>query len=327
MDTKNRILELLEQHRGESISGQHIAGILGISRNAVWKAINELKKEGYDVLAATNKGYSLSHKNDIISTQGMKPYLSENSLHFADRIHIYKSLESTNKTAKEAAIAGAEHGTVIISDCQTGGRGRYSRSFFSPPGSGLYMSIILSPDVLHFENPTSVTAFAAVAVCQAIEKTSQTAPKIKWVNDIFINGKKVCGILTEAVSDFESGHLDWIVVGIGINVYTPLEAFPEELQSLATSIYPHEKMSGMRNRLCAEIINRIMGFETPPKEKEIFEKYRQRLMMLGQKITVVQGHTEYKATAIDVDSLGHLIVRGENGKLIALSSGEIRIQK
>ena len=325
MSTKNRILELLEQQRGESISGEHLARVLGISRNAVWKAIKELQKDGYNIVAVTNKGYCLSAENDIISIPGIKPFLSERSQFYANKIQVHKSLESTNKTAKEMAVAGAEHGTIIIADCQTMGRGRYSRNFFSPSGGGLYMSIVLRPEAMHFKNPTSVTAFAAVSVCEAIESISTKVPRIKWVNDIFIDGKKVCGILTEAVTDFESGGLDWVVLGIGINVHTRTEDFPCDLQSIATSIYPDEKMSGVRNRLSAEIINRILGFETLPSETEIFEKYKKRLMVLGKKITVIQNQVEYKATAIDVDSVGHLVVKNESGERITLSSGEIRI--
>ncbi|MGN0505690.1 MAG: biotin--[acetyl-CoA-carboxylase] ligase [Lachnospiraceae bacterium] len=325
MSTKNRILELLERQRGESISGEHLAGILNISRNAVWKAVKELQKDGYQIVAVTKKGYCLSDENDIVSVPGIKPFLSEKSQPYADKIQIYESLESTNKTAKEMAVAGAEHGTVIISDCQTMGRGRFSRKFFSPSGGGLYMSIVLRPEVLRFENPTSVTAFAAVSVCEAIESISKKAPKIKWVNDIFIDGKKVCGILTEAVTDFESGGLGWIVLGIGINVCIRTEDFPVDLQPLVTSLYPDEKMPGVRNKLAAEIINRILGFETLPSETQVFEKYKKRLMMLGKEITVIQNQMEYKATAIDIDSVGHLIVKNENGEIITLSSGEIRI--
>ena len=187
------------------------------------------------------------------------------------------------------------------------------------------MCFILRPEVLHFKNQTSVTAFAAVSVCEAIESISKKEPKIKWVNDIFMDGKKVCGILTEAVTDFESGGLEWVVLGIGINVYTRTEDFPAELQSLATSIYPDKKTPGVRNKLSAEIINRILGFETAPSEAEIFEKYKKRLMMLGKEITVIQNKMEYRANAIDVDSAGHLIVKNENGEIIPLSSGEIRI--
>lgn len=325
MSTKDRILELLEQQRGQSISGEHLAEILSVSRNAVWKAVKELQKDGYDIVAVTNKGYCLSNENDILSIQGIKPFLSKKSQPYADKIKIYKSLESTNKTAKEMAVAGAEHGTVVISDCQTKGRGRYARNFFSPSGGGLYMSIVLRPEVLPFENPTTVTAFAAVSVCEAIESISKKVPQIKWVNDIFIDGKKACGILTEAVTDFESGGLDWIVTGIGINVCTRKEEFPTELQSIATSIYPDKKMIGVRNKLSAEIINRILGFEVLPSETEVFEKYKKRLMILGKEITVIQNQTEYRATAIDVDSVGHLIVKNEKGEIVTLYSGEIRI--
>lgn len=324
MSTKHRILELLEQNRGDSISGERLAGILNVSRNAVWKAVKELEKEGYSIEAVTNKGYRLSDQNDIVSIQGIKPFLSPQSKLYAENIKIYKTLESTNKTAKEMAVAGAEHGTVIIADSQTKGRGRYSRSYFSPSG-GLYMSIILRPEVLNFENPTSVTAFAAVAVCEAIESISEKTPKIKWVNDILVAGKKVCGILTEAVTDLESGSLDWIVLGIGINVYIKTEDFPDDLQTSATSIFPNEKMFGVRNKLSAEIINRILGYDITPMESEIFRKYKKRLAILGDQVTVIQNKNEYKATVIDIDAAGHLVVKNENGEIITVSSGEIRV--
>lgn len=324
MSTKYRILELLEQNRGDSISGERLAGILNVSRNAVWKAVKELEKEGYSIEAVTNKGYRLSDQNDIVSIQGIKPFLSPQSKLYAENIKIYKTLESTNKTAKEMAVAGAEHGTVIIADSQTKGRGRYSRSYFSPSG-GLYMSIILRPEVLNFENPTSVTAFAAVAVCEAIESISEKTPKIKWVNDVLIDEKKVCGILTEAVTDFESGSLDWIVLGIGINVYIKTEDFPDDLQTSATSIFPNEKMFGVRNKLSAEIINRILGYDITPREAEIFRKYKNRLAMLGNQVTVIQNKNEYKAAVIDIDAAGHLVVKNENGEIITVSSGEIRV--
>ena len=326
MTTKNRILELLERHRGKSISGEHLAKTLGVSRNAVWKAVKELQKDGYRIVAVTNKGYCLSDENDLISVQGITPFLSTQCQKLADGIHIYESLESTNKTAKEMAISGARHGTVVISDRQTNGRGRYSRSFFSPPG-GLYMSIVLRPSALRFENPTLVTAFAAVSVCEAIESISNNLPKIKWVNDILIDGKKVCGILTEAVTDFESGGLEWVVVGIGINVNTHPKEFPESLRSVAASLYREEGAQIVRNRLSAEIINRILGFEATACEADIIEKYKTRLMTLGREITVIQNESEYKATALDVDSAGRLVVKVENGEIITLSYGEIRIKQ
>lgn len=324
MSTKDSILELLERHRGENISGERIAGILSVSRNAVWKSIKELQKDGYDIVAVTNKGYCLSDENDIISVPGIKPFLSEACRPCAEKIRIYRSLESTNKTAKEMAVSGAEHGTVIISDCQTGGKGRYARKFFSPSG-GLYMSIILRPEALRFSNPTAVTAFAAVSVCESIECVFRKTPEIKWVNDIFIGGKKVCGILTEAVTDFESGCLEWVVIGIGINVRIRTEDFPPELRGSAASLCPDEKIPGARNRLSAEIINRILGLKAPPDEAAILEKYKNRLMILGKPVTVIQNSEEFRATVAGIDSAAHLIVKKENGETVSLTSGEIRI--
>ena len=325
VNIKERILELLEEHRGETVSGGRLAEMMQVSRNAVWKAVQELRAEGYSIAAVTNKGYSLSEENDILSVPGIRPFLSAGNLSCAGRIHIYPSLESTNRTAKELAIAGAEHGTVVISDSQSAGRGRFSRSFFSPPG-GLYMSIVLRPEHLRFENITAVTAWAAVAVCEAIEAVSGKVPTIKWVNDILLDGKKVCGILTEAVTDLESGLFQWIVVGIGVNVHLRTEDLPLELRSSVGSVCPEEGCSGVRNRLAAEILNRMLGAETLPEEPELFARYRKRLMMLGKEITVLQGSDSYRAMALDVDPEGHLIVRKESGELVSLYSGEISIR-
>lgn len=322
MNTKTRILELLESHRGDHISGEHMAEELHISRNAVWKAVKELRKEGYTIAAVTNKGYRLLDGGDRISAQGIRLFLSQDSRPYAENIHVYSSLESTNKTAKDMAMEGAGHGTVVISDCQTSGRGRYSRPFFSPAG-GLYLSMILRPDVLHLDEAAAVTAWAAVSVCEAIEAVSENTPRIKWVNDIFIDDKKVGGILTEAVSDFESGHVSWIVLGIGVNVHARPEDFPPGLQASAASICPDKKRRGVRNQLAAELINRLLGRHTPPDKASIFDTYRKRLMMLGRDITVIQGKTAYRATAVDVDAAGHLLVKNENGEMISLSSGEI----
>lgn len=327
MRTKQKVLELLEKRRGESISGERIAAELSVSRNAVWKAIKDLQKDGYSVTAVTNKGYCLEETNDILSSEGIKPYLSD-LLGLSDGdVKVFATIESTNKTAKELALTGADHGTTVIADCQTMGRGRYSRSFFSPSGDGIYMTVILRPDRLKFTSPAEVTSFAAVCVAEAIEAVSDRNATIKWVNDIYLDGKKTCGILTEAITDFESGELGWIVVGIGVNVYTKTEDFPEEIRSVATSVFPDGVRRGVRNRLCAEILNRVLLGAESLSETEIFEKYRARLNMLGDEITVIKVNDTYRAKALDIDRAGHLIVRRENGEIETLSSGEISIRK
>ena len=190
MSTMERVLELLENNAGQNISGAYIAKQLGVSRTAVWKAVNSLRKNGYSVSAITNNGYCFANENDILSVQGMAPYLSEKV--DPGKINIFATLESTNKTAKEFAMSGAEHGTVVIANSQTAGRGRHGRSFFSPPGHGVYISLIIRPakNWLWASAPTLMTFHAAVTVCGAIESTTDKKPQIKWVNDVFIDGKK-----------------------------------------------------------------------------------------------------------------------------------------
>ena len=324
MTTKEHVLSLLESKRGQSISGASIAEQLNISRNAIWKAIKELEKDGYKIEAATNRGYQLCEDNDIISVHGMAPYLSQIAKDkIKKNIFVYTSLESTNKTAKEMAIAGAAHGTIIIADYQTAGKGRYGRAFHSPANHGIYMSFILHPSLLCLNAPTLVTHFAAVSVCEAIEAISDKKPKIKWVNDIFLEGKKICGILTEAVTDFESGNMQWIVVGVGINFSTPATDFPEELRQIAGAIFDSDDAPITRNCLIAKIINRIMACRDQCDEKEILDKYRERLMMLGQNVLVTGAGESYEAIAIDIDDMGCLIIEKDTGEPLSLSVGEI----
>jgi BirA family biotin operon repressor/biotin-[acetyl-CoA-carboxylase] ligase len=266
----------------------------------------------------------ICENNDILSVQGMIPFLSKKVT--ADRIFVYTSLESTNKTAKEMAISEAEHGTVIIADGQTAGKGRCGRNFFSPPGHGIYMSIILHPSQLQFNTPTLVTSFAAVAVCEAIEAISGKTPKIKWVNDVFLEGKKICGILTEAVTDYESGNARWIVVGIGINFSSSAIDFPEDLRQIAGAIFSDENPPTTRNHLACEVINRMLAPESSCNEKEMLIEYKKRLMMLGERISVIGDKRPYEAIAVDIDDAGHLIVKKDDGQILSLSTGEISIR-
>jgi len=324
MSTKSFILALLEKKRGQSISGEYIAEQLNISRNAVWKAINELKKDGYKISAVTNKGYCLCEDNDILSVQGMIPYLSPDSI--LEKIFVYDRLESTNTTAKDMAVSGAEHGTVVIADYQTAGKGRYGRSFHSPPNHGIYMSFVLHPTHFYFSTPTLITAFAAVSVCEAIEAISDKTPRIKWVNDVFSNGKKICGISSEAITDFESGGIQWIVAGIGINFNTPATDFPEDLRKSAGSLFEIDKPSVTRNHLASEVINRIVSSGIEYNEKEMLEKYKQRMFMLGKMVLVIGAAEPYQAVAVDIDDIGRLVVKKDNGELLSLSFGEISIR-
>jgi len=324
MSTKDKILQLLENNLGQSLSGEEMAKSLHISRNAVWKGIQSLKKDGHQIDAVRNSGYTLLKDNNILSVAGMLPHLANADQ--AAKIKVFPSLESTNKTAKELAIIGHEHGVVIIADTQTAGRGRLGRSFYSPSGTGLYLSFILRPEYLNFENPTAITAFAAVSVCEAIAAATQKTAMIKWVNDIFLNGVKIGGILTEAITNLETSQFQWIVLGIGINFNTPAQDFPNELRRIVSSIYSDESPNTTRNYLAAKIINKILGENTFSNEEELFKKYKEFLFILGKKMVVNSPQGNYEATPIDINPVGHLIVKKADEEILTLSSGEVSIR-
>jgi BirA family biotin operon repressor/biotin-[acetyl-CoA-carboxylase] ligase len=297
--------------------------MLEVSRTAVWKAINSLKVEGYSIESTPNKGYSLAESSDVLSAEGIRLYLNEEFKNIP--ITVYKTIDSTNAKAKLLAVQNAKHGTTIIAEEQTKGRGRFGRDFFSPADSGIYMSIILKAE-LNIENSVLVTTAAAVAVCQAIEKFTSVSPKIKWVNDIFIGDKKVCGILTEAVTNFESGMMDCVVVGIGINVKTKNEDFPLELQNTAGSIFIGDD-NYIRNQLTAEIINNLLKAANDLADKSFMQSYKQRSMILGENILYKKDNKWHEGYALDIDDYGGLVVYTEDGQKITLNSGEVSIKK
>lgn len=330
MSTRGNVLIALEENKGATVSGEELASRLNISRAAVWKAIQELRKEGHRIDAITNKGYRLLQDSDVLSVEGILPHLKDPSL--AGRIHVFRTVESTNLTAKKMALDGAPFGTVVISEEQTKGRGRMGRSFYSPPEGGIYMSFILKPR-LDMAKSVLITTAASVAVCNAIEAVAGITCRIKWVNDIYIGEKKICGILTEAVSDFESGSIESIVCGIGINYST---VFPEELSAIAGSLFEKQSGKGVsRNRLIAEVINQVLNIYDVMESKEFIEDYKTRSFVLGKEILIiptVRPDTErdlttgIQGTAIDIDGNGGLVVRYRDGSTGTLNSGEISIR-
>ncbi|MDD2397955.1 MAG: biotin--[acetyl-CoA-carboxylase] ligase [Tissierellia bacterium] len=323
MSVKKNILHILESNKGKTVSGQELADMLEVSRTAVWKAINSLKVEGYSIESTPNKGYSLAESSDVLSAEGIRLYLNEEFKNIPITVH--KTIGSTNTEAKILAVQNAQHGTTIVSEEQTKGRGRFGRDFFSPSDSGIYMSIILKPE-LNIENSVLITSAAAVVVCNAIEKFTSVSPKIKWVNDIFIDNKKICGILTEAVTNFESGMLDCVVVGIGINVKTKNEDFPMELQNKAGSIFIDDD-SFIRNQLTAEIINNVLKISKKLENKDFMPAYKQRSMILRENILYKKNNNWHEGYASDIDDYGGLIVFTADGQKITLNSGEVSIKK
>ena len=323
MTTKEKLLALLEDSKGTFFSGEEIARTLQVSRAAVWKAVNALREDGYTIDAATNKGYRLSPDSDILSPQGIRRFLKPE---YRDLdLTVLPTAPSTNALVREKANQGCPEGCIIIACEQTAGRGRYGRQFFSPVDSGVYLSLLLRPTAYSPQQATCLTAAAAAAMCQAIEAVTGQQPGIKWVNDIFLHGKKVCGILTEAAVGLETGTLNYMVLGAGVNLYPPAEGFPEEIQSIAGSVL-ERSCPEAKNRLVGEFLNRFWDFYTHPECRTYLEDYRSRSLAIGQNVTVLSAGRAVSAYAYGIDDDFRLLVRYDSGKTEALSYGEIRIQ-
>lgn len=322
MTSKELVLGQLEKHRGSFCSGEAMAVSIGISRAAIWKAVKDLRSDGYAITASPKLGYRLSVDNDILSASGIAAFLSDATI----PILYFDTVDSTNRIAKELALRHAEHGTLVVAREQTAGKGRNGRSFFSPASTGLYMSMILRPDVIS-SVAIRITTAVAVAVCRAIESVVPVEARIKWVNDIFVNGKKVCGILTEGITGFESGRIESIVVGIGLNVSTPVHSFPTEIRSIATSLYPDGSLQpNMRNQLAASIATQVLSAVSEIEHMSFLSEYRKRSLVLARRITVSQGASTYLATAKEIDNDGSLIVVTEDNVRKILNSGEVSLR-
>lgn len=325
MQTRDKLLELLESNRGTYFSGETIAKTLSLSRSAVWKAVKALQNDGYAITAVTNKGYCLSDDTDILSVQGIRKYLHPR-LAGLD-ITVLTTASSTNSVLREQAAGGIPEGRVILANEQSAGRGRSGRTFFSPAETGIYMSLLLRPGNYTAVQALQLTTMAAVAVCEAIDAVSgfQEKAQIKWVNDIYLHRKKVCGILTEGSFSLENGMLEYAVLGLGINLYPPKQNFPAELESLAGAVLQAPK-SDAKNRLTAEFLNRFYdhyaGSEALPS---YIEEYRKRCFVIGKQVQLLSGGKPKAAVVLDIDDQCRLLVKYENGTEEICSSGEISV--
>lgn len=251
-----------------------------------------------------------------MNTEKIEAYLDEKI-----KIICVKETTSTNDELKRLALSGEKNTVLFIAESQTSGRGRKGRSFFSPEGTGIYMSLLLHPD-LTAEECTLITPLCAVATAEAIENVTGIKTGIKWVNDIFVSGKKVAGILTEGA--FTQKGADYIIVGIGINLATPKNGFPDEIKDIAGAITGNA--AGIREQLIAETVNRFMFHLSGIRSRDFVPLYRERLFFLGEEITVIAADGSYKATAEDIDSDCRLTVKTMNGETKILVGGEISVK-
>jgi BirA family biotin operon repressor/biotin-[acetyl-CoA-carboxylase] ligase len=320
VNTKSEVLKLLESKRGEYISGSDMAEKLGISRNAVSKAVSRLAEDGYEISAVKKSGYKLGTDFDSLSAEGVLSLLGPSKY----KITCEKTVDSTNSVLKSAAVNGACDHTVLIAEHQSSGRGRMGRDYYSPQGTGVYMSVLLRPK-LKAEEALTLTTSASVAVALALDQFASDDVKIKWVNDIYIKDKKVCGILTEASVNCENGLLEYAVVGIGINILPPRGGFPAEIEDKAGSVLS-EYMPNIRNRIAASVLLHLDKVLNEYSSADILKEYRERSWLDGKRVDVIAGDNVYPASVIGIDDDMRLLVKTDSGNIKQISSGEVSVK-
>ncbi len=314
MSLKEDILAQLLMNVNTYTSGQELAKKFNKSRAAVWKAVKSLSREGYDIDAVTNRGYRLSENNNLISSQSIASKLGRDDV----AVLYYPSLDSTNNACKRLIADGKDGIFLVAADEQTAGRGRQGKRFYSPPMTGVYFSIVIHPKTT-LQNAVTATTAASVAVCKAIEKLTDKKPEIKWVNDVYFNGAKICGILTEAVTNFETGIVDSVIVGIGINIKTI--DFPEYADNAGNL---GEGVS--RSALIAETARQFLTI-AGGDYKSFMDYYRRHSFVIGREIDFIQNGRVKHATAVEIDETGGLVVRLESGEYTVLRSSEISVRR
>jgi len=331
LSTKDYVISKLISTDGY-ISGESLSTELGISRAAINTAVKSLRNDGYDIESVTNRGYHLNNHPDLLTTGEVLALIHEDRM---KTVTILPEVDSTNKLLKDLAYNGALEGTVVISDCQTAGRGRLGRSFVSPKGIGIYISYLLKPTTSP-ELVSKVTCWAAVAVRNAIYRVCGESPSIKWVNDLQMNYKKICGILTELNIESETGTINSVVIGIGINVNDCISDFPEEIRDIASSIRLELKQEEPIHRasLAAILIEELdkLSASFPELNEEYLEQYREACSTVGLDVSVVSAHNHTSevprlGTAVGIGDDFSLKVMFEDGHSECLSSGEVSVRR
>lgn len=323
MAVKESVLLALEQSRGQCLSGSQLAEQLGVTRAAVHKAVDGLRAEGLQIAAKPGEGYCLARDDDSLTIAAVQSHLTTQTI--GRNLYIESCLSSTNTVMKEQYLNQPD-GFTLMAEQQTGGRGRLGRSFASPIGTGIYLTILLHP-TLPVSKIQFVTIAAAIAVSQAITQTAGFSPQIKWVNDVLMNGQKLCGILTEATIEGESGTVNSLIVGIGVNL-RPNPYWSEEVRAIAGAL--SEFGSVPRRAVLAAAV--LSHFEEAYRllingqEQQLIAHYRMKLCCLNQTITVISPTETYEAFCTGLDENGHLLIQRKDGSIQTLSSGEISIR-
>lgn len=325
--SRKTILELL---RGQEdfLSGEELSRRLGLSRAAVWKAVDALRKEGYVIEARTGLGYRLTAAPDAMTESEIRSFLGETAV-VGRSLRCFDTLDSTNLQAKRLAQEGAADGTVVTADLQTAGRGRMDRSFQSPRGKGVYLTALLRPN-LPPERLLPVTAMAGVAVCGAVEELCGVRPGLKWPNDPVLEGRKVCGILTELSLEGETGRVQYLVLGIGVNVGQRAGDFSPEVAEMATSLSMALGRPVSRPALAAaeiRALDRLYADLLAGNPAAYLAACRRDCVNLGKTVQLISPDgTRETARALDIDDDFGLVVRTEAGEVKTVRSGEVSVR-
>lgn len=320
---KKTILEMLRNAGGKFVSGEGIAEKLKVSRTAIWKHIQSLRKRGYTISSSERLGYKLDETPDLLLPEIIQYGLQTELIAAENRIVYKNSVDSTNELAKKLASDGAADGTIIVAEEQTGGKGRLQRNFFSPKEKGIWFSVILRPQCTPKDAP-KFTLMAAVAVVKMLERFNLQA-KIKWPNDILYDGRKLVGILTEMSAEID--HVNYIVVGTGINVNLRREEFPADIREIAASLSEMAGENLSRVEIFRALLEEIDKLYINYDFDEIFKLWRQYNITLGKKVTVLSAESGdiFTGQAVDIDAEGALIVDTADGRKIVYA-GDVSIR-
>lgn len=323
--TKQIVLKLLREHTEEFLSGEAISRQAGVSRAAVWKAVEQLRQEGYGIESVPNRGYRLTRVTARLRPEELAEQFRD--CRIGRELLCFDTIDSTNNELKRRAVSGTVDGTVILADQQTGGRGRRGRSFVSPAGKGLYLSAALRPQCPLSEIST-LTAWTAVALCDAVEAVCGVRPGIKWPNDLVMQGRKLCGVLTELELEAETGLPRYVIVGIGTNVLQTEADFGPEVAPIAISLEQALGQAPARTALAKEILRAMDDLyrDFPQEKAQYLEQYRRDCLTLGRPVTVLRSSGARNGFATGINEDFSLTVRWEDGTEEALSAGEVSVR-
>ena len=325
MNSRETILNLLRD--GRTVSGGDLSRRLGLSRSAIWKAVTALRNDGYDIEAAPGRGYRLRAAPDILSETEVRRFHGPVRV-IGNGIVCLDETESTTSDCKRLSRQGGAEGTVVIANRQTAGRGRMNRNFQSPKDKGIYMSVLLYPET----NPGQllpITPLAGVSVCSAVERVCGVRPGLKWPNDPVLNGKKLCGILTEVSMQGETGHIDCLIIGIGINVSQTPDDFSPDVSAMATSLAWELGRPVSRPQLAAAVIEELdRAYDALRRGdlSEYLERCRRDCVNIGKRVQLVSPDGLEEADAVGLDEQFGLRVRGDDGAERVLRAGEVSVR-